>query len=183
MKNLCVFCGSSDGAREVYRQQCQALAAAMATRELDLVYGGASIGVMGAIADSVIAHGRQVTGVIPEHLQNHEISHAGLTELFVTKNMHDRKAKMAELSDGFIALPGGIGTLEELFEIATWQQLGLHQKPIGVLNIDHYYDSLLEFLNHSVEEKFLKRHHLDNFLVSSDAETLLDQMVSFSNRA
>ena len=107
MKNLCVFCGSSDGAREVYRQQCQALAAAMATRELDLVYGGASIGVMGAIADSVIAQGRQVTGVIPEHLQNHEISHTGLTELFVTKNMHDRKAKMAELSDGFIALPGG----------------------------------------------------------------------------
>lgn len=180
MKRLCVFCGSSDGAQEVYRQQCQVLADAMATREIDLVYGGASIGLMGTIADSVLAHGRKAIGVIPEHLQNHEISHSGLSELLVTTDMHQRKAKMAELSDGFVALPGGIGTLEELFEIATWQQLGLHQKPVGILNIDHYYDSLLEFLNHSVKEKFFKRHHLDNLLVSSDADTLLDQMIGFS---
>jgi len=179
MKTICVFCGSSDGARPVYKEQCQLLAKAMAEREIDLVYGGASIGLMGAIADAVLSHGRKVIGVIPEHLQNYEISHAGLTELLVVSDMHERKAKMAELADGFIALPGGIGTLEELIEIATWQQLCLHQKPTGLLNIDHYYDSLIDFLSHSVEEKFLKAEHLRNLLRSEDAESLITQMTYF----
>ena len=180
MKRLCVFCGSSDGARDIYKDQCTRLAKAMAEREIDLVYGGASIGLMGAIADAVLAHGREAIGVIPEHLQNYEISHHGLTELLVVPDMHERKATMASLSDGFIALPGGIGTLEELIEIATWQQLCLHQKPTGILNIDHYYDSLIDFLSHSVKEDFLKQQHLDNLLRSPDADSLLDQMIHFS---
>jgi len=180
MKRICVFCGSSDGARPIYKKNCNTLAEAMVNRNIDLVYGGASIGLMGAIADAVLAHGGKVIGVIPEHLQNYEISHAGLTELLVVPDMHQRKAKMAELSDGFIALPGGIGTLEELIEIATWQQLCLHQKPTGLLNIDHYYDSLIDFLSHSVQEQFLKEQHLNNMLRSSEADTLLDQMIYFS---
>jgi len=180
MKRICVFCGSSDGARPIYKKNCNTLAEAMVNRNIDLVYGGASIGLMGAIADAVLAQGGKVIGVIPEHLQNYEISHAGLTELLVVPDMHQRKAKMAELSDGFIALPGGIGTLEELIEIATWQQLCLHQKPTGLLNIDHYYDSLIDFLSHSVQEQFLKEQHLNNMLRSADADTLLDQMLYFS---
>ena len=180
MKRICVFCGSSDGARAIYKKNCDLLAEAMVSRQIDLVYGGASIGLMGAIADAVLSRGGKVIGVIPEHLQNYEISHGDLTELLVVPDMHQRKAKMAELSDGFIALPGGIGTLEELIEIATWQQLCLHQKPTGLLNIDHYYDSLIDFLSHSVEEKFLKAQHLDNMLRSADANTLLERMIYFS---
>lgn len=179
MKRICVFCGSSIGARKIYKEQCEKLAQAMVSRNIDLVYGGASIGLMGAIADAVLALGGQVIGVIPKHLENYEISHQGLTELVVTADMHERKAKMASLSDGFIALPGGIGTLEELIEIATWQQLCLHQKPTGLLNIDHYYDSLIDFLSHSVEEEFLKQQHLQNLLRSPDAEDLLVQMDYF----
>lgn len=180
MKNICVFCGSSDGVRDIYKEQTEVLAEAMVNKGFDLVYGGASIGLMGTIADAVLARGGKVTGVIPKHLENYEISHKGLTELVVTKDMHERKAKMAELSDGFIALPGGIGTLEELIEIATWQQLCLHQKPTGMLNIDHYYDALIDFLSHSVDEAFLKDQHLKNLLRSDDAEALLDQMNYFS---
>lgn len=180
MKNICVFCGSSDGARPVYKQHCETLAQAMVSRKIDLIYGGASIGLMGAIADAVLERGGKVIGVIPEHLKNYEISHTGLTELIIVPDMHQRKAKMAELADGFIALPGGIGTLEELIEIATWQQLCLHQKPTGVLNIDGYYDSLIEFLSHGVQEKFLKAQHLNNMLRSTDADDLLDQMIYFS---
>ena len=180
MNRVCVFCGSSDGAREIYKQNCHVLAEAMVSKGIDLVYGGASIGLMGAIADAVLARGGKVIGVIPEHLQNYEISHNGLTELLIVPDMHQRKAKMAELADGFIALPGGIGTLEELIEIATWQQLCLHQKPTGLLNIDHYYDSLIDFLSHSVQEKFLKAQHLRNMLRSADANDLLNQMTHFS---
>jgi len=180
MKKICVFCGSSNGARAIYKEQCQHLADAMAKRNIDLVYGGASIGLMGAIADAVLERGGEVIGVIPKHLENYEISHQGLTELVVTTDMHERKARMATLADGFIALPGGIGTLEELIEISTWQQLCLHQKPTGLLNIDHYYDSLFDFLSHSVKESFLKEQHLKNLLRSADAESLLDQMTYFS---
>lgn len=179
MKRICVFCGSSIGARKIYKEQCERLADAMVSRNIDLVYGGASIGLMGAIADAILKRGGQVIGVIPKHLQNYEISHTGLTELVITDDMHERKAKMAALSDGFLALPGGIGTLEELIEIATWQQLCLHQKPTGLLNIDHYYDSLIDFLNHSVQEQFLKEQHLKNLLRSSEAENLVDQMTYF----
>lgn len=179
MKRICVFCGSSIGARKIYKEQCEQLADAMVSRNIDLVYGGASIGLMGAIADAILERGGEVIGVIPKHLQNYEISHTGLTELVITDDMHERKAKMAALSDGFLALPGGIGTLEELIEIATWQQLCLHQKPTGLLNTDHYYDSLIEFLSHSVQENFLKEQHLKNLLRSSEAENLIDQMTYF----
>jgi len=181
IKRLCVFCGSSDGARKIYKENCEYLADAMAKRHIDLVYGGASIGLMGAIADAVLARGGKVIGVIPKHLENYEISHQGLTELIITSDMHERKATMASLSDGFIALPGGIGTLEELIEIATWQQLCLHQKPTGLLNIDHYYDSLIDFLENSVKESFLKEQHLKNLLRSANAESLLDNMAYFSD--
>ncbi len=179
MNRICVFCGSNIGARKIYKEKCEQLADAMVSRNIDLVYGGASIGLMGAIADAILDRGGQVIGVIPKHLENYEISHKGLTELVVTDDMHERKAKMAALSDGFVALPGGIGTLEELIEIATWQQLCLHQKPTGLLNIDHYYDSLIDFLSHSVKEEFLKEQHLRNLLRSPDAEPLLEQMVYF----
>lgn len=183
MKSICVFCGSSVGARKIYKETCDQLADAMVKRNIDLVYGGASIGLMGAIADAILARGGKVTGVIPEHLENFEISHHGLTDLVIAADMHERKAKMASLSDGFIALPGGIGTLEELIEIATWQQLSLHRKPTGLLNIDHYYDSLIEFLSHSVKEEFLKAQHLKNLLRSADAESLLDQMIYFDQNS
>jgi len=180
MKRLCVFCGSSDGARDIYKKHCGLLADAMVDRNIDLVYGGASIGLMGEIADAVLSRGGEAIGVIPEHLQNYEISHQGLTELFVVSDMHERKAKMASLADGFIALPGGIGTLEELIEIATWQQLCLHQKPTGLLNIDHYYDSLIDFLKNCVQEQFLKEQHLKNMLRNADAGALLEEMIYFS---
>ncbi len=180
MNRLCVFCGSSSGANDTYLNAADDLGRAMTARGIDLVYGGASIGVMGAIADSVLKHGGKAYGVIPRHLQQHEISHQGLTELLVVADMHERKAAMADMSDGFVALPGGIGTLEELIEICTWQQLGLHNKATGLLNINHYYDKLVEFLAHTVEEQFLRIQHFNNLLHSDNADTLLGTMLDFN---
>ncbi|OED38719.1 Rossman fold protein, TIGR00730 family [Chromatiales bacterium (ex Bugula neritina AB1)] len=180
MNRLCVFCGSSSGTGNTYLDAANDLGRAMTSRGIDLVYGGASIGVMGAIADSVLRHGGKAYGVIPEHLQGLEISHKGLTELFVVADMHERKAKMADMSDGFVALPGGIGTLEELIEICTWQQLGLHSKATGILNVNHFFDKLLAFLSHTVEEQFLRVQHCNNLLHNSTPDDLLDTMLSFN---
>lgn len=177
--NFCVFCGSSMGDRPEYEAAARALGSALAKRNIGVVYGGARVGLMGALADAALAEGGHVIGVIPKALVDVEIAHEGLSELTVTASMHERKAKMAELSDGFIALPGGIGTLEELFEIWTWTQLGFHRKAIGLLNVAGYYDRLLEFLDHVVEEKFVKKSQRDILATGKDAENLIDQMCAY----
>jgi uncharacterized protein (TIGR00730 family) len=179
MKNICVYCGSSPGRIEAYADGARALARALVARDLGLVYGGASVGIMGLVADSVLQLGGRAVGVIPEALKRKEIEHKGLTELHVTTSMHERKTLMAELSDGFIALPGGIGTFEEIFEVWTWAQLGFHAKPCGLLNVAGYYDGLTHFLDHSVAEQFVKAAHRATLLVEAQPEILLDRFASY----
>ncbi|MEK5481922.1 LOG family protein [Viridibacillus sp. FSL R5-0888] len=175
MKTLAVFCGSSDGASNIYVEVAKKLGKELAKRDITLVYGGASVGVMGAVADAVLEAGGKVIGVMPSFLEKREISHKNLTELIVVDSMHDRKEKMAELADGFMALPGGPGTLEEFFEIFTWAQLGLHQKPCGLLNINHYYDPLIALFNHMSDEQFLHEKYRTMALVDIEPSGLLDQ--------
>ncbi|MGJ0516254.1 MAG: TIGR00730 family Rossman fold protein [Methylomicrobium sp.] len=179
LKNICVYCGSSPGRRDAYATNARALAEALVSRDIGLVYGGASIGIMGAMADHVLRLGGRAVGVIPEALMHKEVAHYQLTELYVTQSMHERKMRMAELSDGFIALPGGLGTLEELFEIWTWAQLGFHHKPCGLLNAEGYYDPLIEFLDHAVTEQFVKESHRSMLIVESEPERLLDRFASY----
>lgn len=152
------------------------LAAVLARRNIGLVYGGASVGVMGALADAALERGGEVIGVIPRHLMDKERSHGGLTELHIVESMHERKALMGSLSDGFIALPGGLGTLEEFFEVLTWNQLGIHRKPCGLLNIDGFFDGLKSFLDHTVHEEFVPPAHRSFLFVENEPETLLDGM-------
>lgn len=156
MKRICVFCGSSPGNDPIYRASAEQLGAELTRRSIGLVFGGGNVGLMGAIADAVLKAGGEATGVIPEHLMTREIGHNRLTKLHIVRSMHERKAMMADLSDAFIALPGGFGTLEEFCEVLTWSQLGLHTKPCGVVNVKGYYTPLLAMLDHAVEEKFLK---------------------------
>lgn len=174
--SLCVYCGSSPGRQPAYLDAARALAEALVRRGVGLVYGGARVGVMGALADAALAAGGTVTGVIPRALAGKEIAHDGLSELIVTESMHARKTIMAERSDACIALPGGIGTLEELFEAWTWTQLGFHRKPCGVLNTLGYFDALIRFVDHSVAEGYLKQTHRDILLVDADPDTLLDRL-------
>lgn len=176
MKSICVYCGSSPGRTEAYSKAARHLGKSLAERGIKLVYGGASVGIMGVLADSVLEHGGQAVGVIPEALVKKEVAHHHLSELHVTGSMHERKMLMAELADGFIALPGGIGTLEEIFEIWTWAQLGFHKKPFGMLNIDGYYNSLITFLDHTVAEQFVKQPHRSRLMVETDPETLIDHL-------
>jgi uncharacterized protein (TIGR00730 family) len=183
MKRILVFCGSSPGARPEYAASATQLGRLLAERGLGLVYGGASVGLMGAVADAALAAGGEAIGVIPRRLVEREIAHAGLSELHVVDSMHERKALMAELSDGVIALPGGSGTLDELFELFTWSQLGLHRKPIGLLDVAGYWQPLLAFLEHAVNERFLRAEHRDTLLVERDAAALLDRLGSFEHRA
>jgi uncharacterized protein (TIGR00730 family) len=156
MKRICVFCGSSAGSQPEYRACAQQLGTELTLRKIGLVYGGGNVGLMGAIADSVLDAGGEVIGVIPEHLMTREIGHKRLTKLHIVRSMHERKALMADLSDAFIALPGGFGTLEEFCEVLTWSQLGLHAKPCGIVNVLGYYAPLLAMLDHAVQEHFLK---------------------------
>ncbi|MEK4759849.1 TIGR00730 family Rossman fold protein [Viridibacillus sp. FSL E2-0187] len=179
MKTLAVFCGSSNGASDIYVEVAKKLGKELAKRDITLVYGGASVGVMGAVADAVLEAGGKVIGVMPSFLEKREISHKNLTELIVVDSMHDRKEKMAELADGFMALPGGPGTLEEFFEIFTWSQLGLHQKPCGLLNINHYYDPLIALFNHMSDEQFLHEKYRTMALVDIEPSGLLDQFNSY----
>lgn len=179
LKSICVYCGSSTGRLEAYASSAKALAESLVKRNIQLVYGGASIGIMGIVADQVLRLGGQAIGVIPKAFAHKEVMHKNLTELHVTQSMHERKMIMAELSDGFIALPGGIGTLEELFEIWTWAQLGFHQKPCGLLNIESYYDSLTHFLDHMSAEQFVKDQHRNMLIVESQPEKLLDQFINY----
>lgn len=175
-QSLCVFCGSRSGARPLYIEQARVLGGAMAARKIELIYGGGSIGLMGTIAEAVLADGGVVKGVIPEALNKKEIAHMGLQELHVVKNMHERKAMMAELTEGFIAMPGGFGTLEELFEVMTWSQLRFHTKPIGILNVDHYYDPFLQMIDHTIEEGFVSAEDRELLVVRDEPIALLDAM-------
>jgi len=179
MKRICVYCGSSPGRLPEYRDAAQALGHELAARGLGLVYGGASVGVMGAVADGVLEKGGQAFGVIPFALATREVAHSGLDELFVVESMHERKAKMAELSDGFIALPGGWGTIEEIFEMLTWAQLGFHQKPCGLLNISSYYDHLFTFLEHAIDQRFVREEYRPMIMMEQTAGGLLDRYQSY----
>ncbi|MEO8004418.1 MAG: TIGR00730 family Rossman fold protein [Betaproteobacteria bacterium] len=179
MKRVCVFCGSSAGLREEYTHAAEALAAAMTQRRLGLVYGGGNVGLMGKIADAMLKAGGEVIGVIPQSLVAREVAHRGLTELRVVDSMHQRKALMNELSDAFIAMPGGFGTFEEFFEIVTWSQLGLHRKPSGLLNVSGYYDRLLGMLDHAVTERFVRPSHRDLVIADTDASQLLQRLADF----
>lgn len=180
MKKLAVFCGSKDGATPIFRQAAATLGTALARHDLGLVYGGSRVGTMGAVADAVIAANGQAIGVLPHFLQEKEIAHPNLTELHLVESMHNRKAKMAELADGFIILPGGPGTMEEFFEVFTWAQLGLHEKPCGILNIDGYYDPLVTLFQQMETQGFLISEHAAMLLVESDPERLLERFRTYT---
>jgi uncharacterized protein (TIGR00730 family) len=176
VRTVCVFCGSNTGRGEIYAAKALALVRAMTRHGLALVYGGGSIGLMGVIADAALAAGVHVTGVAPRRLLEREVVHRGLSALHVVESMHERKAKMADLSDAFIALPGGYGTLDELFEALTWTQLGYHRKPSGLLNVEGYFDRLEDYLDHAVAERFLLQPHRDMLLVEEDPDLLIERL-------
>lgn len=176
VKSVCVFCGSNAGNGEAYLEAARALARAVVGRGLKLVYGGGNIGLMGALADAALAAGGHVTGVTPRALLEKEVVHRNLSDLRVVGSMHERKALMAELSDAFIAMPGGLGTLEELFEVLTWNQLGFHRKPCGALNVAGFYDRLTDYLDHAVAERFLKPEHRAMLLIERDPAALVERL-------
>ena len=179
MTNIAVYCGSSTGANPLYTTQAQALGALLAAQGRTLVYGGGRVGLMGTIADAVLAHGGQVIGVIPDFLADKELAHQSCTELHVVKSMHERKLLMADRADAFIAMPGGYGTLEELFEVLTWGQLGLHRKPIGLLNVAGYYDHLLLALDRMRDDSLLRPENRDQLLQDDDPARLLLQLEAY----
>ncbi|MBL8272142.1 TIGR00730 family Rossman fold protein [Steroidobacter sp.] len=183
MRAICVFCGSSSGNRPDYVEVARAVGRSIARRGLTLVYGGGKVGLMGAVADSALAAGGRVVGVIPQMLLDREVGHPGLSELHVVTTMSERKLLMGALSDGFLTLPGGIGTLDELFEAWTWTQLGLHDKPSGLLNYSGYYDQLIQFLDLAVNEGFQRPRHRAALLVDTEVESLLDQLLAAATKA
>lgn len=176
IRRICVFCGSSCGSNPAYRRAAESLGQLLAERNIGLVYGGGCIGLMGALADSALAAGGEVIGVIPDSLLRREVGHRGVTKLHVVETMHQRKALMADLADAFIALPGGYGTLEEFSEIVTWSQLGIQQKPCGLLNVERYWDGLLAMLDHAVNEGFLRQENRELVLVASTPEEMLARL-------
>jgi uncharacterized protein (TIGR00730 family) len=177
---VCVFCGSAVGARADYAEAARVLATELARRGLGLVYGGGSVGIMGVLADAALAVGVEVIGVIPRPLASRELLHTGLTELRLVESMHERKATMASLADAFIALPGGLGTLEELLEMLTWSQLGIHRKPIALLNVGGYWNALLQLLDHAAAEHFIRPEYLAFLVVADTPSTLLDRLASWT---
>jgi uncharacterized protein (TIGR00730 family) len=179
VRRVCVFCGSSPGARPAYADATAELARVLVAEGLGLVYGGARVGLMATLADTTLAEGGEVTGVIPRALVEKEIAHNGLSDLRVVRSMHERKAVMADLSDAFVALPGGLGTLEELLETYTWAQLGLHQKPCALLDVDGYYAGVVEFLSHAVVERFLREEHRAMLIVDREPRALIDRLKRF----
>jgi uncharacterized protein (TIGR00730 family) len=176
MKAVCVYCGSSDGAKPLYRDAAKAFGRALVAANLSLVYGGGKVGLMGVIADEVMAAGGRAIGVIPELLVDKEVGHDGLSELHVVPDMHRRKKMMVDLSDAFVALPGGAGTLDELFEVFTWAQLGYHQKAVAVLNIDGFYDPLISMLQHTVQAGFMRQAYFDILQIDSDPAALIGKL-------
>jgi uncharacterized protein (TIGR00730 family) len=179
MKSVAVFCGSSPGFNPAYTVAAQRLGRLVAERRLTLVYGGGRVGLMGVVADAALAAGGEVIGIIPAALADKEVGHTGLTRLEIVASMHERKARMADLSDGFIALPGGIGTFEEIFEVWTWAQLGYHAKPLGFLDVADYYTRLASFIEHSVQEGFVRPAHRDMVKIATGAAELLDHFASY----
>ena len=179
IKSLCVYCGSSLGNRPEILESARVLGMELARRDITLIYGGGKVGIMGVIADAVLSSGGQVLGVITQFLDSKEVGHNDLTELHIVDSMHERKALMAELADGFIALPGGFGTLDELFEILTWRQLELHRKPCGLLNSEGYFDQLLAFLDRATSDKMLRPEHLSLLISDQDPDRLLDRMLTY----
>jgi uncharacterized protein (TIGR00730 family) len=183
VRRLCVFCGSSPGARPSYGDAAEQLARLLVAEGIGLVYGGGAVGLMGRLADAVLAEGGEAIGVIPEALMAREIGHAGLTDLRVVGSMHERKALMADLADAFVALPGGLGTVEELFEVYTWAQLGLHRKPCGLLDVEGYYEGIARFLERAVEERFLRAEHRQMLIVEREPAVLLERLRGFEPEA
>lgn len=179
LTSVCVFAGANFGAKPEYRSVAEALGSLLGTSGIRCVYGAGNVGLMGTLADACLAVGGEVIGVIPHALVQHEVAHLGLTELRTVDTMHQRKAMMADLSDAFIALPGGLGTFEELFEVWTWSQLGIHRKPLGLLNIAGYYDPLIAMVEHGVTEGFLRAKHRESLIVETDCERLLGKLRSF----
>ncbi|MFW5735081.1 MAG: TIGR00730 family Rossman fold protein [Oceanidesulfovibrio sp.] len=179
MRRICIFCGSNPGNDPVFANRAQAMGEALAKRGLGMVYGGAAVGLMGRTADAALANGAEVIGVLPRALAAKELAHPGLSELHIVDSMHERKALMAKLSDGFIAMPGGIGTFEEICEVYTWSQLGFHDKPCGLLNVNGYYDCFLDMLDNAVTQGFLKQAHRSILYASPTPETLIDAFESY----
>ena len=179
MKRICVFCGSNKGVRPAYITAAQALGQAFVKRNIGLVYGGGNVGLMGVIADEILAHGGEAIGVIPQFLVKREVAHQNLSEQHIVNTMHERKALMAELSDGFIAMPGGMGTFDEFCEILTWAQLGIHQKPCGILNVENYFTPLLAMFDHAVAEGFLQETHRALILAATAPDNLLDALAAY----
>jgi len=179
MKRICVFCGSNAGARSEYAEAARALATVLAERKLGIVYGGGNVGLMGVLADAALARGGEVIGVIPQKLVDKEVAHHGVTELRIVETMHERKALMNDLSDAFLALPGGFGTLDEFFEVLTWSQLGFHGKPCALLNVAGYYDGMLAMLDHAVTERFLRPAHRELVIADTDPLRLLQRLSAF----
>ena len=180
MRRVCVYCGANRGRDPAYAEAARAMGRALAQRGIELVTGGGRVGLMGVVADAALEAGGSVVGVIPQALMKRELAHAELSELIVTASMHERKAKMAELADGFIAMPGGLGTYEELFEIWTWAQLGWHHKPCGLLNAAGFYDKLVAFLYGATDDQFLKPEHRAMLVVDGDADRLLDRFAAYT---
>ncbi|HYN91491.1 MAG TPA: TIGR00730 family Rossman fold protein [Thermoleophilaceae bacterium] len=179
MKRICVFCGASPGARPEYAAATAELARLLVADGIGVVYGGGGVGLMGALADAVLAEGGEIVGVIPQALVDKEIAHRDVSDMRVVGSMHERKALMAELSDAFVALPGGLGTLEELFEVYTWAQLGLHRKPCALLDVEGYYAGIARFLAHAVEERFVREEHRAMLMVERDPRALIDRLRGF----
>lgn len=179
INNISVFCASATGNDPVYVQEAYNLGKAMASRGMSLVYGGAKVGLMGAVASGTMENGGKVYGILPDFLKQKELEYTGLTEIYIVETMHQRKAKMEQMCDAIIALPGGFGTMDELFEIITWAQLALHKKPIGLLNVDHFYDPLLLFIDSMIEKGFVKPEYKNLFIVESDIQVLLDKMEKY----
>jgi uncharacterized protein (TIGR00730 family) len=179
LKRVCVFCGSSRGIRAEYAEAVRGLGSVLAAREIGLVFGGGGVGLMGELADAVVDAGGEVIGVLPKAFGLEEVAHPRVEDIRIVSSMHERKAMMVELSDGFIAAPGGFGTLDEIFEVLTWRQLGLHQKPCGLLDVDGYFASLLDFLDSSVSESFVRREHREMVMVAERPEDLIDQLENF----
>src|ERR687894_2902286 len=179
LTRICVFCGTNPGSQPAYGVAARELGKILAEQGIELVYGGASVGIMGELADAVQEHGGHVTGIIPQQLMEKEAAHTGIRNLIVVASMHQRKSQMADMSDAFIALPGGIGTLEGFFEVLTWGQLGIHAKPAGILNVEGYFDKMTGFLDHAVQEGFLRDTRRDAIIVESDPRALLERMRAF----
>ncbi len=179
MNNICVFCGSSAGLDPVYRNAAIGLGEALVKEEIGLVYGGGNVGLMGFLADAVLEEGGSCTGVIPKSIARLEIAHSGLTELHIVDSMPERKQMMTDLSDGFIAMPGGFGTLDELSEVLTYNQLRIYDKPVGLLNVNGYFNGLLTFLDHCVNERFVREEHRQNIMVSEDPRELIEMMKAY----